>query len=449
MERWIFRIMVLGAVVLSAALWALAETDNTKYLFSIQTGETAYGYFGSAVLGAVDWTGIGKKYIAIGASGATTELAQRGTVYFYDKLGAAAPVMILDGLAKGDLFGRRLSGKSDMNGDGIPDLVVAAPYWQTSSQKSGKVYLYLGGEGFPKSKPIILSAGEAGDGFGSSVCLEGDLNGDNFADLIVGAPYSNRNGPLAGRAYIWWGSKDIKSEAKPDVILRQGTTNDLFGSCLALGDLNGDGQADLAVGAPQHNIGEKIPGSVFIYYGGSNTKWQQSSMVVSGEGTTFHDHFGASIAIVKDINGDGANDLLIGAPKVEIYDEDQGRVYLFWGGQALDKNPDQIFNGEEPTDLFGSAIYGVGDLNKDGKGDFVIQAENAARAQGILYFYYGGWERAFYELTGEGVGDRLGGCLDGLGDMNADGTEDVIIGARWNDAGDRDAGRIYILSFPH
>jgi len=442
-------IVALGMLVFGLAGKALAETDSAKYLISVITGKTPYAYFGSAIQGGVDWTASGKKYIAVGASGGVGGPVFGGAVYFFDKLTDEAPAMTLNGIEEGDLFGYRLSGGKDMNGDGIPDLAVSAPYGRTGPQKPGKVYLFLGGQEFATAKPIAVSAGEMSDGFGMSVCLEEDLNGDGLFDLVVGAPYSNRGGAVAGTVYIWWGSKALKNEAKPDIILRQGTANDMFGNSLSAGDINGDGQADLVVGAPQHNVGEKLPGSVFVYFGGSKAKWNEPSLVLHGEATTFQDYFGASVKIVGDINGDGGSDLLVSAPKVKVTTGDEGRVYLYSGGQALDAKPDQILNGGTALSHFGSAVCAAGDLNRDGKADYVVQSEDAAEGRGILHFYYGGWEIPFYEMTGETIGDRLGNSVAPLGDFNGDGTEDIAVGARWNDASGRDGGRVYFLSFPH
>ncbi|MBU1707122.1 FG-GAP repeat protein [bacterium] len=435
--------LIYVIAILSVLTASFAETES--HLFSVFTGKASHAYFGSAVLGAADWRGSGEALIAAAASGGIG-LIHRGAVYLYDTLDADAPVVVLKGMADGDLFGYRLAGMTDINGDSIPDLAVSAPYMGTQSNKPGKVYLYLGGSGFGESKPLEFSVDEKNNGFGRAICVK-DLNGDGLADLIVGAPYSNQGGILAGRVYIWWGSKAFKSSAKPDVTLTHGTTNDMFGSSLAVGDLNSDGHADLVVGSPQHNIGEELPGSVYIFFGGDNAKWTKPSLIINGETTTFQDHFGATVAIAGDVNGDGSNDLLIGAPNVKIAGGDQGRVYLFSGGQSLDDKPDLILDGEEELGLFGSRIFGIGDLNQDGKADFAIHAESAGGGRGVVYFFYGGWERPFYEMTGEYVGDRLGNCVVNLGDYNKDGTQDVAVCAAWNDTDGDDAGRIYILSF--
>jgi hypothetical protein len=470
MANWI----ILGALLFGVTGTIYAEEDlSAKYLISVITGKASYAYFGSAVQAGADWTGTGKKLIAVGASGGMGEyiipiqterslqliavgasggmgeVVQQGAVYLFDTLADKEPVVTLKGVEEGDLFGYRLSGGKDINGDGIPDLAVSAPYGRTGLQKVGKVYLFMGGSEFATAKPLALSAGESGDGFGLSICMDEDLNGDGLMDLVVGAPYSNRGGAVAGTAYIWLGGKALKNGAKPDIVLRQGTTNDMFGTSLSAGDLNGDGQADLVVGSPVHNIGETLPGAVFVYYGGSKAKWETPSLVINGEATGFQDHFGASVKIVGDVNGDGSSDLLVSAPRVKIAAGDEGRVYLYQGGQSFDATPDQVFSGRNALCHFGSAIHAAGDLNKDGKADFIIQEEDATEGHGILHFYYGGWETAFYEMTGERTGDRLGNSVVPLGDFNGDGTEDLAIGARWNDANGRDAGRVYILSFPH
>ncbi|MFH1010906.1 MAG: FG-GAP-like repeat-containing protein [bacterium] len=450
MKRWRQFLLSMGILVLGIIGTALANSGSARYLFGVFTGRDANSYFGSAIVGNADWIGSGKKYIAVGASGFAGELVRSGAVYLYDSLTSDVPAMTLKAIEKGDLFGYNLSGGGDFNGDAIADLAVSAPCeWIDPTKRTpGKVYLFLGGEGFATRSPIAFSANESGDAFGLSVSLEADLNGDGLADLVVGAPYSNRGGALAGTAYIWWGTKDAKNGMKPDIVLRQGTTNDMLGSALAVGDLNGDGQADLAVGAPQHNLGDKMPGSVFIYYGGSRAKWEQASLILSGEATSFYDHFGAAVAIVGDVNGDGGNDLLVGAPRVKTATGEEGRVYLFSGGAALDAKADGVMNGSMSLGHFGSAIYAVGDLNEDGKADFAVQTKNGAEGRGVVSFYYGGWETAFYEMEGEAVGDIVGNSVAALGDMNGDGTKDVAVGARWSDAGARDAGRVYLLSFP-
>jgi len=450
MKKDIQLVPILGLVLLGITGAAVANFGSARYLFGVFSGREANSFFGSAVVGEADWTGSGKKTIAVGASGVTEEPGRSGAVYLYDSLTSDVPAMTLKAIEKGDLFGYCLSGGGDFNGDAIPDLVVSAPHeWIVPEKKKpGKVYLFLGGEGFATRAPIVFSANESGDGFGLSLSLESDLNGDGLADLVVGAPYSNRGGALSGTAYIWWGTKDAKNGMKPNVVLRQGTTNDMFGTALSVGDLNGDGQADLAVGAPQHNLGEKMPGSVFLYYGGKQAKWDLSSLILSGEATSFYDHFGAAIAIVGDVNGDGGKDLLVGAPRVTVTMGEEGRAYLFFGGSVLDAKADVVMNGSVPLGHFGSAVYAVGDLNEDGKTDFAIQTMNGAEGRGAVSFYYGGWETAFYEMEGEAVGDRLGNSVAGLGDMNGDGTKDVAVAARWSDANARDSGRVYLLSFP-
>ena len=368
--------LVYAVAILSIFTASFAETES--HLFSVLTGKASQAYFGSAALGVADWRGAGVACVAVGASGGIG-LIHRGAVYLYDTLDTATPVTVLKGAEDGDLFGYRLAGVTDMNGDGIPDLAVSAPYMGTQSKKPGKVYLYVGGDGFGTAKPLEFSVNEKGNGFGRAVCVE-DLNGDGLADLIVGAPYSNHGGIMSGRAYIWWGSVNLKGNAKPDVTLNHGTTNDMFGTSLAVGDLNGDGYADLAVGSPQHNIGEELPGSVYIFFGGDNAKWSKPSLILNGEATTFQDHFGATLAIAGDVNGDGSDDLLVGAPNVKIVGGDQGRVYLFSGGESLDDKPDLTLDGEKEINLFGSGLFGVGDLNQDGKADFAIQAESAGGA---------------------------------------------------------------------
>jgi hypothetical protein len=323
---------------------------------------------------------------------------------------------------------------------------VGAPNVPTSTTGAGRVYLYFGGADFGKSVSGSVASGEDGDGFGEAVNLKSDINGDGLADLIVGAPRSAKSGATAGRVYIWFGKHGGSFLGKEDVQIPLGTINDLFGTSIATGDLNGDGKADLAIGAPHHNIGEKIPGSVFIFQGGPGANFTRMTQVVSGEATQFQDEFGKSVVIIPDQNGDRAAELVIGAPQVTVSGRQLGKVYVYYGGQMVSKSPAATFMGAVEAGRFGDNVFSLGDINGDGKGDFAVQARDDAQSRGVVYCYYGGSDREFHKFTGEMMADQVGNSVVALGSVAGGPANALAVGARWNDAGAENAGRVYLLS---
>lgn len=441
-----FLLAAVALLVIFTIAVAQLEARGARQLLRVFSGDEVRGYFGSAVAGSA-WTGEGTM-IAVSATGEENGPVRRGKIMFFDSLLADKPSAVITGPEEGDLFGRTMSGGGDFNGDGFPDLAVGAPYTPGGREKSnpGVVYLYFGGSDFTDGPDAKLTAGEKGDGFGSTVDLTNDVNGDGLADLIVGAPLSEKSGSTAGRAYVWFGTGSEEIPDSPSAEVRLGTTNDLFGSSVSSGDLNGDGAADVVIGSPQHNLGGKIPGSVFVFFGGESVNFSKPSKVLNGESTSFQDQFGRSVAVIEDINGDGKSELLVGAPQVVYEDKQLGKVYLYYGDDDISSEPVQMMWGKVEAGRFGQTVHALGDVNRDGKGDWAVQAESESGARGVLYLFYGGWEREFQKFSGEQTGDRLGDCLSVLGDMDGNGSVEVIVGARWNDSDFENAGRAYILT---
>ncbi len=443
--------LILFSSVLVLAVYALSlaqlESRNAaaKYLLRVMDGESPRAYYGSAVEGAYAWTG-GNLLYAVSATGENAGPVARGTVTVYDGLLATAPVLTIRGQEDGDLFGSSLSS-GDFNGDGTPDLAVAAEGGQgTGNRPPGKVYLYLGGGSFGSSSQMI-TAGENGDSFGRAISMQNDVNGDSYADLVIGAPHSAKAGATSGRAYIWYGNAEGKLNKSPDVEIKLGTLNDLFGMSVATGDITGDGQADIVVGSPHYGTEAVYSGAVFVFGGGKGLNVSKPTKLYKGELTSFQDQFGWASAIVPDLSGDGVAELLVGAPQYTSGGRQLGKAYLYHGGSTLPESPSSTYSGSQEAGRYGDHVYSLGDLNGDGKGDWAAQAANAAQSRGVVYFYYGGWETDFYQFTGESVADVAGNTLVSLGDLDGNGAKDVALGARWWDRDiEENVGRVYLLS---
>ncbi|MGE5846495.1 MAG: FG-GAP-like repeat-containing protein, partial [Ignavibacteria bacterium] len=219
----------------------------------------------------------------------------------------------------------------------------------------------------------------------------------------------------------------------------------------SLGDVNGDGYDDFAIGLKHGAVypsGLKL-GKVYIYFGSNTLSSEQNpDLILTGE--TDSDRFGYSVASAGDVNNDGFPDIIVGAYFNSAVTLQQGRAYLYFGGPALDNVPDAVFTGEDLKDYFGFSVSSAGDVNNDGFSDLIVGAHfnsRGAEFSGSAYLYLGGTEPDNIPdliFTGEGELDNFGNSVASAGDVNNDGFSDVIVGAFLNNRGGPDAGSAYL-----
>jgi hypothetical protein len=386
--------------------------------------------FTDVIVGANQWkTGTGKAYVYTGGAGGLASSSG------WDAVGENT----------GDYFGTVVRGAGDANGDGHSDVLIAAYAFDDGTEENaGKVYVYDGGPTGPLGSPSWTATGEnGGDQFGRALASIGDLNGDGYADVAIGAPFSIA-GSRRGRAYVHLGSSDGLS-ADFDTRGSGTSDNEIYGSAVdGAGDVNGDGYADLVVSAPGYDGGTG-QGIAYVYHGSADAPSSAINWFTTGDAEA--DQLGYAVGGIGDVNADGYTDAAIGAPGYG--DNDNGRVYVFYGSSVgFSSFPDWVVTGEGIANRFGTAVAAAGDVNGDGYGDVLVGAEGypSGSSQGKAYVFYGSESglstSADWTVQGEGILNYFGGTLTGAGDVNGDGYADVIVGAHgYPDASSR--GKIY------
>jgi len=425
---------------------SLTGTDIPDEIYA---GPAAGDNSGFSVASAGDVNGDGFIDVIVGApnniSGGHTNPG-RAYIYFGGPNMSAVPNVILTGEGGGDLFGLSVSSAGDVNGDGYSDVIIGAPLNGAAGIGAGRSYIYFGGKNMDTTADVVLN-GVAGEEFGFSVSTAGDVNGDGYCDVIVGAPANSAAGVDAGRSYIYFGGPSMDNTA--DVILTGAAAVDEFGSSVAnAGDVNGDGYSDVVVGAPFNSAGGSKAGRAYIYFGGASMD-STADVIMTG---LAGDEFGCSVACAGDVNGDGYSDVIVGAPTYSAKAPGAGRACIYFGGPSMDNTADVVLTGSAAFGQFGYCVAGAGDVNADGYSDVIVGAPyyNAGGdSAGIAYIYFGGANMvntADITLTSPAANSRLGYYVAGAGDVNGDGYSDVIVGLPGKNSVDNPGNAFLYLS---
>lgn len=341
-------------------------------------------------------------------------------------MAAPVPATCLSPLRTGAAgFGSATAFPGDLNADGAPDFVVGAGTFEAAGDGvPGSVYVYFGGATTDSIPDVVLTGEANGDRFGYAAAGAGDLNGDGFADLVVGAYRNDAANPDAGRAYVYFGGPGF--DTTPDLVLSGTGFNDNFGIAVAgIGDVDADGWDDLLVGA--RNAGGDESGRAYVFFGGPALDAVADLNVVGQPG----ERLGFAVARAGDVDADGHADFLVGAYTWPSWPVETGRAYLFFGGPGVDAVADRIFTGDQNGGHFGDALAGA-DVNGDGAADVVIGASQRAGSSGMAFVYYGG---ALLDtgpdliLASGRTGDWFGRSVAGGTDVDGDGFGDLLVGA--------------------
>ena len=394
-------------------------------------GEPANDHFGSSVSCSGDLNHDGYADVIIGSPFSDDGGANAGSVYLCLGGGnmTSTPKGVIFGQAEYGNLGTSISCIGDVNDDGSPDVIIG------SGGGQARLYLHLF-QNYFEDRPadFTFSDGKPGSRFGSSVSSAGDFNRDGYDDFIIGAHGDNTKGTQTGRAYIYYGGPFMGTI--PEITLNGENEFDNFGATVAhAGDVNHDGFSDILIGAPGYEVDGKKVGRVYVYYGNQLLD-TDPDVIITGS----HQSVGLSIAHAGDVNSDGFDDIIVGAPYFGAAPGGISYVHVYHGGADMDNEPDIVI---EKGFGFGVAVCRAGDLNDDGYGDVMIG--DGSR----VYFYYGGAEMDTIPeiiLEGEAVGSGFGSALSLAGDIDKDGRTDLLIGAPEHSAVGSYCGRAYVYS---
>ncbi|MBL7732135.1 MAG: FG-GAP repeat protein [Chitinophagaceae bacterium] len=415
--------------------------------FEIENNGLQYqSYYGISLSSAGDINGDGYSDILIGAYSYTDDFTDEGLVFV--KYGSSSGfIQGVESLSEANqgfaYFGFSVAAAGDVNADGYADVIAGAFQYDNESTNEGAAFLYYGSPAGIKTIPpaILEPANQQDANFGLSVASAGDVNGDGYSDVIIGAPNYNGSNTDEGRVYIYHGSATGISSSPAISFSDAGQGAAGFGySVASAGDVNGDGFSDVIIGASGFDDGANTnEGRVFIHHG-SVTGINAVAAGVLDDANQADAAFGYSVASAGDVNGDGYSDVIIGAPFYNDDFNDEGVAYLHYGSSAGLSLPANrtLNNANQAGSLFGYSVASAGDVNGDGYSDVLVGAplydEPALANTGRAYAYYGSVTGipAAPDVTfdsADEAGEQFGQSVSSAGDMNGDGYSDVIIGA--------------------
>jgi hypothetical protein len=513
--------------VVSGALAAidLATLDGTNGFRLI--GVDANDLSGFSVSSAGDVNGDGFADVIVGAPSATSAGGAFEEGESYVVFGKASWVgtpsldlatldgtngFRLIGIDAGDYSGGSVSSAGDVNGDGFADLIVGARGAESAgaADKEGESYVVFGKASWAGTPSLDLATLDGSNGFrligvddydfaGTSVSSAGDVNGDGFADLIIGAPSAESDGsPYSvgqGESYVVFGKGNWAGTPSLDLATLDGTNGfrligidgaDTSGrSVSSAGDVNGDGFADVIIGA--FGAGAYGEGESYVVFGKASWAGTPSLHLATLDGTNgfrlvgidAFDYSGIAVSPAGDVNGDGFDDVIVGALDVNSAGgaEYVGESYVVfgkasWAGApsldlaALDGTNGFRLIGVDELDQSGISVSSAGDVNGDGFADLIIGAPGAesvggAFEEGESYVVYGkaNWVGTpsldlaaldgtnGFRLIGVDQSDRSGFSVSSAGDVNGDGFADLIVAALFAESagGATSEGESYVV----
>ena len=385
-------------------------------------------------------------------------------------------------LTDNDRFGSSIANIGDQNGDGISDIMVGAPYDDATGTDTGTIHvIFMNSNGtasyvveindYSTNGPIVNDY----DLFGSSIANIGDLNNDGVTDIAVGAHSDDMAGDDSGTVHVMFmnssgrilGTIEINNDTTNGPVL---TTRDNFGYSIAnIGDLNGDGTSDIAVGTVGDDASGNDSGAIYVMFMNSNGTVSNSIKIngntTNGPDLSINDRFGSSVANIGDLNNDGVSDIAVGAFSDDAGGSSRGAVHILFMNSNGTVSRTMEINSNTPNgpnlgngDLFGYSIANIGDWNNDGTSDIVVGAlsDNAggtvSGAVHIILLNSNGTVSNSIKINGNtangpnlSTNDYFASSVANIGDLDGNNVMDIAAGAPRTDAGGSNRGAIHII----
>ena len=271
-------------------------------------------------------------------------------------------------------------------------MIVGADGYDNGQTNEGRAYVYHGSaSGLGATANRTVESDHAYARFGYSVSTAGDVNGDGYSDVIVGAYEYDNGEDNGGRAYVYHGSAS-GLKTTPTWTAESDQAYARFGwSVSTAGDVNGDGCSDVIVGAHQYDNGQSNEGRAYVYHGAKSGL--EKTPAWTAESDQVDARFGWSVSTAGDVNGDGYGDVIVAAPYYDNGQDDEGRAFVYHGSASgLGPASVWIAESDQAYASFGYSVSTAGDVNKDGYSDVIVGAyfyDNAQNNEGRVYVYHG------------------------------------------------------------